>query len=250
MKSLIDTSLLDALPRPGGTTPGIGEGMPGVTPSQPFVWGQGGSRLDPRSLAAQRDVAQALAMPDYSPVQHWLQGAARLASNAVGTRDLNRIDRAEREASAADSAVVDAIMAGDQGAISAGIGSNNPAVARAAQMVWKQQNPDPVAPHYWETNNGSLGVIGPDGSPRIAYEDPTPKINWIQADNADGTKSLIPVGPNGPIGQTGGGDPASGGMGASIPSGSPLAGASNSKVIGGKQYWNIGGEWYDNPEGQ
>ncbi|ANI79005.1 hypothetical protein [Sphingobium sp. EP60837] len=84
-------------------------------------------------------------------------------------------------------------------------------MAERDDYVWKlqqkQQFPDPVAPHYWETNDGSLGMIGPDGKPTIAYKDPTPKINWIRADNGDGTQSLIPVGPNGPI-DAKGGDPA------------------------------------------
>ncbi len=35
-----------------------------------------------------------------------------------------------------------------------------------------------------------------------------------------------------------------------VPSGSPLAGAPNSRVVNGKQYWLVNGEWYDNPEGR
>ncbi len=68
-----------------------------------------------------------------------------------------------------------------------------------AQQEWKRANPEPVQPHYWETNDGSLGIVGPDGKPQILYQDPTPKVNWITADNPDGTKSVIPVGPNGPL---------------------------------------------------
>lgn len=52
------------------------------------------------------------------------------------------------------------------------------------------------------------------------------------------------------------------GGGASIPSGNPLdpglaskppmgmPGVAPPKTIGGKQYWNINGKWYDNPEGR
>lgn len=68
-----------------------------------------------------------------------------------------------------------------------------------AQQEWKRANPEPVQPHYWETNDGSLGIVGPDGKPQILYQDPTPKVNWITAENPDGTKSVIPVGPNGPL---------------------------------------------------
>ncbi|WP_394662892.1 hypothetical protein [uncultured Sphingomonas sp.] len=68
-----------------------------------------------------------------------------------------------------------------------------------AQQEWERAHPKPVAPHYWETNDGSLGIVGPDSKPQILYQDPTPKVNWITADNGDGTKSVIPVGPNGPL---------------------------------------------------
>ena len=92
--------------------------------------------------------------------------------------------------------------------------------------VWKLQQkaqfPDPVSPHYWETNDGSLGMVGPDGKPTILYKDPTPKINWIKADNGDGTFDLVPVGPDGPISPKGG-DPGLGGAG-STPAPSPSSG--------------------------
>lgn len=71
--------------------------------------------------------------------------------------------------------------------------------------VWKQQyerdNPKPTAPHYWETNDGSLGMVGPDGKPQIIYQDPTEKIQWMQVDNGDGTKTVIPYNSKGPLGQ-------------------------------------------------
>jgi hypothetical protein len=75
------------------------------------------------------------------------------------------------------------------------------------QEQWKRDNPAPRSPHYWETNDGSLGVIGPDGKPSIAYKDPTPKIDWITATNADGTKTLVPMqqGGGGPVSPTPGG---------------------------------------------
>ena len=58
----------------------------------------------------------------------------------------------------------------------------------------------PKNPHYWETNDGSLGMVDPlTGKPSILYKDPTPKINWMTIDNGDGTKQVVPVGPNGPM---------------------------------------------------
>jgi len=64
-------------------------------------------------------------------------------------------------------------------------------------------------PYRWRDNAGNLMEIGPDGQVRTAYKDPTDKLNWIQArDPVTGALSIIPVGPNGPIGMEGGG-PAS-----------------------------------------
>lgn len=87
-----------------------------------------------------------------------------------------------------------------------------------AKQEWERANPAPRAPHYWETNDGSLGAIGPDGKPTILFKDPTPKVDWITANNPDGTKTLVPMqqgggGPN--LGDAGGGSaspPSSGGF--------------------------------------
>lgn len=57
----------------------------------------------------------------------------------------------------------------------------------------------PPAPYRWESNDGSLLELGPDGQPKVVYKDPTPKINWVRADNGDGTFTMVPMGPNGPI---------------------------------------------------
>lgn len=73
-----------------------------------------------------------------------------------------------------------------------------------AQEDYKRANPEPRAPHYWETNDGSLGMVGPDGQPKIVYKDKTPKITWVRADNGNGTFTMVPMGPNGPLGQDAG----------------------------------------------
>jgi hypothetical protein len=51
----------------------------------------------------------------------------------------------------------------------------------------------PQQPHYWETNDGSLGSIGPDGQPQIVYKDPTPKVDYTPVKNQDGTTTLYPT---------------------------------------------------------
>lgn len=70
------------------------------------------------------------------------------------------------------------------------------------QQQYEREHPKPVGPHYFETNNGDQAVIGPDGKPQIVFKDPTPKVNWITAENGDGTKQIIPVVNGVPIGVT------------------------------------------------
>lgn len=67
--------------------------------------------------------------------------------------------------------------------------------------LWEMAHQKPAAPHYWETNDGSLATVGPDGQPRVVYKDPTPKVDYVQAkDPLTGAISLIPrmVAPSGP----------------------------------------------------
>lgn len=93
------------------------------------------------------------------------------------------------------------------------------------QKEWERNNPAPSSPYRWESNDGSLMEVGADGQPRTVYKDPTPKINWIRADNGDGTFQMVPVGPQGPMTpQTQ--QPAAGGILKSLPPGvKPIGGA-------------------------
>lgn len=71
-----------------------------------FVWGAGGSQMTPEEIAAQRKVAQAMLAQgsDYSPVQSWSQGAARVAQAIFGgmqARDANEAAKANAASEAA-----------------------------------------------------------------------------------------------------------------------------------------------------
>ena len=88
------------------------------------------------------------------------------------------------------------------------------------QEIEAQYRPVPQ-PHRWESNDGSLMEIGPDGAPRLIYKDPSPKINWVRADNGDGTFTMVPVGPSGPMG--GGGQNPAGPVGKLKPYGGQTA---------------------------
>lgn len=61
----------------------------------PFVWGRGGSK---DSVSRRRQLAEVLMKGgmDYSPVQHWTQGAARIAQALVGGWEAGQADKQEK----------------------------------------------------------------------------------------------------------------------------------------------------------
>lgn len=197
---------------PYGTT--FATDVPGVQPApapSPFVWGEGGARLTPDQIVLQQKLAASKMQGDYTPVANVWQGLGRVTDNITGALQWRDAKKASAANAANDQSVAQLLMRGQTGGSGAAAG-NFSAVAAAlanpylsdsthhlAGKVFDAQNRKPAEPHYWETNNGSLGMIGADGQPHIAYQDPTPKINWITADNADHTKQIIPMGPNGPL---------------------------------------------------
>ena len=60
--------------------------MAAPNPLEAFIWGSGGQRKTQDQIAREREIAAALAEAgmDYSPVQHWTQGAARAAQGLAG----------------------------------------------------------------------------------------------------------------------------------------------------------------------
>lgn len=189
------------------------------TASEPFVWGSGSRRMTPEDIAREQKIAAALMQPDFSPVGHWTQGLGRVAEATLGNLRQGRADKAS-DANAAENASIAKLLMSPAGEVPAAGGNPSggisPAIAQAlsspyvddttrrlAMRQFDLQNRKPIAPHYWEMNDGSLGMVGQDGKPQVLFKDPTPKINWITAENPDGTKSLIPMGPNGPLGAGG-----------------------------------------------
>lgn len=213
--------------------------MQDVASTSPFVWGAGGTQLTPEQLASKQAIAQSLMKSDYSPVGSVWQGLGRVVDNVTGALQARKLDKQAAANSAYSAQIAQTLVDPQKGgtiAAQAMIDPRaSPEVQKLAGMVWERANPKPTAPHYWETNNGSLGVIGADGKPTIIYQDPTPKIDWITAQNPDGTKTLVPMQqgggmpgaavPTAPVGKltpiSGGPSlPAAGGF--SVPSGNPL----------------------------
>lgn len=181
--------------------------MPMQPPQEPFQWGAGGARLTPEQIARQQEIAAALMTPDYSPVASPWQGLARVAGNLTGALQERRANKAQSANQAESASVLEALMAGgdkpDPKALTSA--ALNPYLDDTARRFAGSQltalNKPARAPHYWETNNGSLGMVGPDGKPTILYQDPTPKVDWVRAQNPDGTITLQPVPQGGPMAQ-------------------------------------------------
>ena len=95
---------------------------------------------------------------------------------------------------------------------------------------WEWQNA-PKAPYRWEANDGSLMELGPDGQPRVAYKDPTPKPNYIQVrDPQTGELRIVNMGAVG-------GQPAQEEVLDVLPEGAvPIGGAGQSQAPRGFPY--------------
>jgi hypothetical protein len=66
------------------------------------------------------------------------------------------------------------------------------------EKAWQTTNRQP---HYFEANDGSQYLIGPDGKPQLVFKDPTPKVTMVAVDNGDGTKTVMPFANGAPLGQ-------------------------------------------------
>jgi hypothetical protein len=155
-------SWLGALPLSANV---LGQAQPA---SEPFVWGAGGARMTPEDIAFQRRLAASEQQLDYSPVGHWLQGAARLAGNVGGMLRERRADKASEANVAEGNAVLSALMGGGDG-LTGPSGEDavlaammNPYipddVKQYAQAQWERKNPKPLAPTEFERMLQASGV--------------------------------------------------------------------------------------------
>ena len=180
-------------------------------PQQAFVWGKGGRRMTADEIARERALAEAQMAEggSYAPVQHWLQGAARLSQGIVGGLRERKARKAE-EANAAetDMAIAELLAAsrGEETEIDPVAVALNPYVSDQARqfgmMEYKRRKPAPAEPVIQRANNGDIVGIDPMTGReiyRLADPNPKPVLDWITADNPDGTKTIIPVGASGPM---------------------------------------------------
>lgn len=89
-----------------------------ANPLEAFVWGAGGSKKTPEQVAREREIAAALMQGgmDYSPVDHWLQGAARAAQGGVGALKDRWAGEAETAGRDGFQSRWDSVFGGGQGA--------------------------------------------------------------------------------------------------------------------------------------
>lgn len=153
-----------------------------------FLWGSGGERLTPEQVKRKRKVAELLARQggDYSPVQHWTQGAARVAQALVGGWEDRKASEAEKANEAESASLLAGLLSG----------ANKPAVQMPAATP--TGTPDAsavstptVAPEMKEgivKTANALGISPVDLATTISYEtggtfDPTkagPRTQWGQ----------------------------------------------------------------------
>lgn len=210
--------------------------MPGMQPpATPFVWGQGGAQLTPEQLAGQRDIASALAQADYSPVQNWAQGLGRVLDNFTGSQDLKRLDRQQLENNAQTQALSAAALGPENADLAALLASGDKNAVSMVDNIYKARNPAKAAPTEWERTLQASGVM--PGTEAWTKAMATKVANTLDpwTNLVSGGESIM--GRQSQVQQAlGGGDPVSMQVGASIPSGSPLAsprpqGASDADLI-------------------
>lgn len=96
--------------------------------SVPFVWGSGGQQVDQRQIESRRALANALLMRsiDTSPVQHWTQGAARIAQAIAGMRQAQFADEDEKAGKQGLQASIAQMLGGEAAPATAPQGGGNP----------------------------------------------------------------------------------------------------------------------------
>lgn len=176
---------------PPNPVPGAFPPAPNPAPApSPSFFGDGGTGRNIAGAIGDFLLQQAHAQPIFAPMQQQRTMMARQAAQA------QRQQQAEYE-------------------------------RQKAMYDYKLANPEPISPHFWETNDGSLAAIGGNygTDPKVLYKDPTPKVQWYETtDAATGAKKLTPVWP---------GMQSQGGMGGSLPPGYTVRGTGTTPAAAG-----------------
>lgn len=151
----------------------------------PFVWGQGGRRMTPEQVAAERARALELGAGDYSPVGHWAQGLGRIADgleSGFARRDANRA--ADVNAAETD-AVLKALMEGSPNQQTTIAAATNPYVTDQVRTIAQSLMPKRAQPTDLQRNYEYLKSIGreADADALLLKEtDPTKSSTFVDPD--------------------------------------------------------------------
>lgn len=152
-----------------------------------FTWGNAGEKLTPSER--RRKIAEAMILRGSStaPIQHWTQGAARVAEALLGGYESGQIDREDKAAQARVSA--DASLMGMPGAAApATLTASAPSMTGGASRTMALPNITPEIKDGIVQTASALGISPVDLATTISYEtggtfDPTkagPTTKWGQ----------------------------------------------------------------------
>lgn len=157
---------LGALPQAAfGIPRAMGQMQTAADPS--FTWGKGGRRMSAEDIALERRMAaqQMQGGADYSPVQHWTQGLARMSQGLIGGMQMRDARKAGDANAAEGDAITKALLAGGSGGsggdpiMAALLNPNTPEeVRQLAMMEYKQANKPPPQPGEFERALTDSGV--------------------------------------------------------------------------------------------
>lgn len=148
-----------------------------------FFWGPGGAQMTPDQIAAQRKIAEAMMLrgSDYSPVQSWSQGAARVAESLVGGLQERRADEAAKANAASEAALISSLFTGGGApaaapAPAATTATTPTTVTGNASLPRGIRNNNPLNIEAGTFTSGLPGYTGSDG--RFArFETPDQGVN-------------------------------------------------------------------------
>lgn len=182
-----------------------------TAPQEAFTWAQGGRRLTPEMQALEQRSLLARQQGDYSPVQHWTQGLARVADQLSAGFEQKQLDKDIAAQQASQTAQIAALIAPKDGSlpssptadIAAAITSSDPMVQKLGMARYERENPKSTVndterdyafwkqqltpeqfdmwiankvnpPHFAMLPNGQMGMVGGYQPPATAAPDVLP----------------------------------------------------------------------------
>lgn len=124
-------------------------------PLEAFIWGAGGSKKTPEEIARDKEIAADLLLKagNTSPVQHWTQGAARVADALSGVIKQKRAERAGEENAAYNQGILSELFKGSAAQPAAQTSASIPASGASAEIAATSPAGAAVTPSF--ANDGT-----------------------------------------------------------------------------------------------